>query len=137
MKKYLVFVVEDDEDDWLFLKEAFGEVGCVKAIRQFQTPQLLLVKLAALPVEQLPDLVVLDHQTPGRSGSETVEAIRKNKSLDPVSLVVYSTAMPAVLQKRLAELGVDLCLQKGRSQQELIQHVQQFCELLNNKRRAA
>ncbi len=134
MKKYRVFVVEDDDDDFDFLKEAFTEVGCTYDIQHYHTSDQLLAALSSSSFDQYPDLIVLDHQTPGRNGSEAVHQIRANKGLDCIALIVYSTTIPPTLQQKLLQQGVDLCTVKGNCAKDILNHVREFYKLVEKKK---
>ena len=133
MNKYRVVVVEDDEDDWDFLKEAFDKVDCMDVVQHYRTSTKLLESLASSSIEQHPDLIVLDHLTPLLNSSETVRQIRTNKNFDHIALVVYSTAVSPSLQEKLLQQGVDLCVTKGSSAKDIINEVKEFFELVHKK----
>lgn len=134
MKKYRVFIVEDDSDDYDFLRDAFTEVGCTYEIQHYRSADELLKTLSSSSTDQYPDLIVLDHQIPGRNGSEAVHQIRLDKDLDCIALIVYSTTVPPSLQEKLIRQGVDLCTLKGNTAQDILNHVQEFYNLVQERK---
>jgi CheY-like chemotaxis protein len=136
MKKYRVFVVEDDEEDFEFLQQAFWEVGCTDDIQHYHNADQLLEVLHSRSADQYPALIVLDHQTPGRNGSDTVNHIRANNDFNKIVVVVYSSTLPASLQDKLLQQGADLCLAKGNSAKDILSHVQMFSELVKKNQRS-
>jgi CheY-like chemotaxis protein len=136
MKKYRVFVVEDDEQDFEFLKEAFTEADCTDDILHYQNAGQLMSALGSIPSDQYPALIVLDHQTSGSNGTDAVRHIRANKDLESIVVVVYSGSIPAELEKKLLQYGVDLCLVKGNSAKDILGHVRMFHELVEKNLRS-
>lgn len=130
MEKYRAFVVEDDPDDWLFLKEAFEEVQCTGELKHYSEPDTLLKELDALTAELYPHLIVLDNRTQGLSSREVTEQLRANPLYKDITIVIYTSAVVPKLEEELLQRGADLCLTKGHSTDELRQHVQQFCALV-------
>lgn len=130
MEKYRAFVVEDDPDDWLFLKEAFEEVQCTGELKHYSEPLTLLKELATLPAEQHPHLIVLDNRTQGLSSREVTEQLRANILYNDITIVVYTSALVPKMEEELLQTGADLCLAKGQSTYELRRHVEQFCALI-------
>jgi CheY-like chemotaxis protein len=133
MEKYRAFVVEDDPDDWLFLKEAFEEVQCAEELRLFSEPESLLRELETLQAEQYPNLIVLDNRTTGLNSREVTERLRANPQYDRIAIAVYSSAVVPQMQRDLLQCGADLCLAKGQSTTELRRHVQEFCSLVASR----
>lgn len=130
MEKYRAFVVEDDADDWLFLKEAFEEVQCTSELKQYSEPDTLLKELDALATDQYPHLIVLDNRTQGLNSREATERLRANTLYNDITIVVYTSALVPKMEEELLQSGVDLCLAKGHSAGELRGHVEQFCALV-------
>lgn len=130
MEKYRAFVVEDDPDDWLFLKEAFEDVQCTGELKHYSEPDTLLKELDALTAELYPHLIVLDNRTQGLSSREVTEQLRANPLYKDITIVIYTSAVVPKLEEELLQRGADLCLTKGHSTDELRQHVQQFCALV-------
>lgn len=136
MKQYRVFIVEDDDDDFDFLKEALIAYGCTHDIQHFTNADQLLDALSGSSSDEYPDLIVLDHQTPGRNGSDTIHQIRSNKDLDSIAVVIYSSSLPTSLQEKLLAHGADLCKVKGSSAHAILQHVQEFYLTVGKKQRS-
>lgn len=133
MKNYRVFVVEDDPDDWLFLKEAFDEVQCTNELKHFSEPDTLLKELDTLATDQYPHLVVLDNRTTRLNSREVTERLRSDPRFDPIAIIVYTSAVVPRMEEELRQSGADLCMAKGHSSVELRRHVQRFCELVASR----
>jgi CheY-like chemotaxis protein len=133
MEKYRAFVVEDDPDDWLFLKEAFEEVQCTNVLKHYSEPDTLLKELDALAADQYPHLIVLDNRTQGLNSHEVAERLRANTLYKDITIVVYTSALVPKMEEELLQSGVDLCLAKGHSAGELRGHVEQFCALIASR----
>lgn len=133
MEKYRAFVVEDDPDDWLFLKEAFEEVQCTDELKHYNEPGALLKELATLSPHQYPQLIVLDNRTQGLNSREVTEQLRAHTRYDGIAIVVYTSAVMPRMEEELRMSGADLCLAKGHSSTELRRHVEQFCALVSSR----
>jgi CheY-like chemotaxis protein len=130
MEKYRAFVVEDDPDDWLFLKEAFEDVQCTDELRHYSEPATLLQELESLTAEQYPQLIVLDNKTQGLNSREVTERLRADSRYNHITIVVYTSAVAPRMAEDLQQCGADLCLAKGASSTELRHHVTRFCDLV-------
>jgi CheY-like chemotaxis protein len=132
--QHVVFIADDDKDDFDILKSAFDEVGCAREIQYYPNGTALYDALLNLPPAGLPDLVILDHQLPGRSGSEIVAQIRSQSHFNSISLAIYSTAVAPGKIKELQQNGVDLCLIKGASLSHIIEQVKAFCLIAEQRK---
>lgn len=135
--EYVVFVAEDDADDWGFLEEAFAQVGCVKKLEHFLSSAQLLEHLHTLAPEALPDLIVLDHQTPGLNGSEMVGRLRSLKAYDNITVVVFSTSFTPSMKQGLLAQGVAYCMVKPDDWSKYASLIALFCEAVRQKKAGA
>lgn len=133
MEKYRVYLVDDDRDDLELLQEAFQESGCAKEVWLLDSMDELFAKLNEEPI--LPDLVVLDNQTPGTNGSEALTLLRSNEKYNEITVAVYSTYVNPFKQKELLQKGADACFAKGYTMDEITKHVKLFCEAVEKRKK--
>lgn len=125
MKKYNIFLVDDDMDDLEHLKEVFQQLECTSEISLFECVDDLLKDQSGTS----PDMVVLDHQAPGIKGGDAVAILRKLEKYKNTALFVYSSHMTPQKAAELKALGADICLAKGMSINEIRQHAELFCQV--------
>lgn len=127
MEKYLVSIVDDDDDDLENLHDAFRMADCAKEISLYHTVKELLEGLKEKALQK-PDLIVLDHQAPGMNGAEALRLLRADRAYDKTALGIYSSHITSSKAEELQRMGADLCFAKGLTMQVMRQHAQSFCE---------
>ncbi|RZJ72563.1 response regulator [Flavobacterium sp.] len=89
--KSRVFLADDDPEDRLFFKIAIDQIDdLVVALETFNDGESLMQHLAEC--KDLPYIVFLDLNMPGKSGHTCLEEIRQNSRYDKVSVAIYSTS---------------------------------------------
>lgn len=103
-----IYHADDDEDDRLLFAEALDELGLSIIVHQAADGQKLLDILPPSS-EQLPEIIFLDINMPGRSGFECLQELRKREgALSAVKVVMLSTSGSPENIARSFELGADL-----------------------------
>ena len=125
MKKYRIFLVDDDVDDLEHLKEVFQQLQCTSEVITFESVEDLLANAK----DDRPDMVVLDHQAPGITGGDAVKILRQLDQYKDTALFVYSSHMTTEKAEELKAEGAALCLAKGMSIREIRQHAELFCQV--------
>lgn len=88
-----VLVVDDDPDDRDMLQSALKDVDVSHHLIEANNGVEALMKLEELSKQgKLPCLVVLDVNMPKMDGRETFLAIRNNKKLSKIPIVIFSTS---------------------------------------------
>jgi len=87
-----IFLVDDDEDDRLLLKEAFASVSGQIPIIEIQTGYELVELLDTKPIDQYPSLILLDMNMPRMSGLEVLSVIKHNQALNRIPIIMVSTS---------------------------------------------
>lgn len=86
-----VALADDDEDDRFLFKEAIDEIKIQTKLSLFTNGQELMDYLN-LPNVILPQVVFLDLNMPVKNGIQCLKEIRENKTLDTMSVAIYSTS---------------------------------------------
>ena len=86
-----IFIADDDTDDLDLYREIFSELPG-QSVTCFTDGKHLFNALLQTPVDELPDLVVLDLNMPLWSGYKTVDAIRGVESFRHIRIVIISTS---------------------------------------------
>ena len=77
----IIFHADDDEDDRMLFMDAIAELNLPIKVQQAEDGQKLLNCLYS-PELEIPEIVFLDINMPGKSGFECLEEIRN--SVDPL-----------------------------------------------------
>jgi len=84
---FRVLLADDDEDDSFFFSEAVKYLPYHVILCLEQNGELLLEHLEK---DKLPDILFLDLAMPGKDGAECLHAIRENKELGGLPVIIYS-----------------------------------------------
>ncbi len=93
-----VLQVEDDEHDVFFLRRAFDEARVLNPLQVVYDGQEALDylsgtgKFADRSAHPLPCLVLLDLKLPRKNGLEVLEWLRKESTLPPIPVIMFSSS---------------------------------------------
>ena len=130
----IVYLVDDDDDDLEFLKEAFADKKCTSDIRCFNAGTKVIHQLHNVNLKQLPDLIVVDHQLALTDDTDLIKIVRAQKQYNIITLVVHSSSLQPSKATMLLEKGADLCLEKGNCFDEIKAHIANFREAVRKRR---
>ncbi|GAB3507190.1 hypothetical protein GCM10027341_41330 [Spirosoma knui] len=131
MKKYQIVIVENDDDERLFMKKGIEQTGLFDIVAQAENGRLLLEWLEANQTG-LPDLILSDLNMPITNGYEVLEALQNKTTYGHLPVIITSTSStPSVIAKCLA-LGAadylvkpDTFLEYDTYGKELYQRIEQ------------
>lgn len=86
-----VVLVDDDEDDRLFFKDAIEELDVNTSLLLFSNGQDF-IDYVTLSGQPLPHIVFLDLNMPIKNGIQCLTEIRKSNALKDLSIAIYSTS---------------------------------------------
>src|SRR5689334_17219572 len=104
MKRYKIIIVENDEDEQMFMREGFGREGLFDMMGQMRNGDALFKWLAAGP-KVLPDLILSDLNMPGKNGYDIIEGITGNPAYAHIPVIITSTSSTRTI--------IDKCLAMG------------------------
>jgi CheY-like chemotaxis protein len=112
--KASILLADDDSDD----RELFTDI--VKEIHPGITVNTVadgdeLMKSLAAKNEDLPDLLFLDLNMPGKNGKQCLSEIRSDDGLRDLPIIIYSTSSLAQDISDTYSIGADLYLKKSSS----------------------
>ena len=125
----LIFIVDDDEDDRETLLTAFAENGSLDNVRMFASSNELMAVLNSVTENNLPKLFILDHQTPGHTGSDTLTLLKASERFKDIPVIVYSSSISSHLMGELKRKGAYACMEKADSLDKLQKQVQLFKQI--------
>jgi len=89
-EKLYVVLADDDQDDRMFFQKAFEHVRVKHELIMFKDGDGLMNYINT--VDELPHVVFLDLNMPGKHGLECLSEIRANPSLRDLTVAIYSTS---------------------------------------------
>jgi CheY-like chemotaxis protein len=120
-----ILLVEDDADDRMLFTDALNELTSdvrLKTASHCDDGIDSLIK----PHEELPDLVVMDINMPGKNGLECLEDIRNHARLKKLPVVILSTDTDEDVIKDAYRRGANFYISKPNSFQGLKREIQKI-----------
>jgi CheY-like chemotaxis protein len=113
-----LFIIDDDEDDQLFLHEAIRDLNIPIACYYANNGELALqqLKMEEIPV---PDFIFLDLNMPKLNGKECLIEIKKLPQYAHVPIIIYTTSSNQKDMQEIMELGAHYFLTKPTRISEL------------------
>ncbi|WP_020605038.1 response regulator [Spirosoma spitsbergense] len=113
-----VWIVDDDEDDWLFICSAFQRMKKPIQVRILSDGDQLVPQLATCTA--LPRLILLDINMSRQNGFETLEQVRSMPIFAHLPVVMFTTSSDAAERQRSLALGANQYLTKPGRYDQLI-----------------
>jgi CheY-like chemotaxis protein len=104
MKKYKLVIVENDEDEQLFMKEGFDSADLFEIVAQVKNGDTLLEWLNENN-DALPDVILSDLNMPGKNGYDVINEVKGNPVYSHIPVVITSTSSTKTI--------IDRCLSSG------------------------
>jgi CheY-like chemotaxis protein len=103
-----IYMADDDEDDRMLFLDAMLELN-LSVVVEAAVDGLELLDMLSHAVQQLPEIIFLDINMPGKNGFECLEEIRSAKGeLKDVKVIMLSTSSNPENIELCYELGADL-----------------------------
>jgi CheY-like chemotaxis protein len=118
--KHPIVIVDDDQDDRGLIKDAFLENNADKDFVLLESADILLQFLKTATDLELPSLILLDLNMPGKDGREALKEIKKDPRCRHIPVIVFSTSSLDKDRIISYELGANCFLTKPSSYQEMI-----------------
>lgn len=118
MKTYLV-VVDDDPDDQVLVVDAFRSSDFKHQIECVNNGEELFSILNERGDKNLPFLIIMDQNMPGKEGSEVVHQLKKNLTYKNIPVIVLTGSMLPKYAKDLYFFGASCVIHKPDSFEEL------------------
>ncbi len=121
-----VWVVDDDEDDRLFISSAFEDVQQPIRVLTLTDGDQLLPKLATC--KQLPQLILLDINMSRQNGFDTLKQLRDTPTFAHLPVVMLTTSSDKSDIQRSLALGANQFMTKPASYNQLVTLVKELTE---------
>jgi len=111
MKKLKIIIVENDEDEQLFMREGFDGTGRFEILAFANSGDELIEMLdnESLP---LPDLILSDLNMPGKNGYDILRELRANSRFANLPIIITSTSSIKSVIDTCMLLGASRFIQK-------------------------
>lgn len=103
-KKIKAFLVEDNDDERLFMKEGFVQSGLYDIVGEAENGYQMLEFLKASSHNVL-EVILSDLNMPGRNGYDVIRDIKSNDSLSHIPVIILTTAPFKPYAERCKQLG--------------------------------
>jgi len=119
-----IVLIDDDEDDQLFFKDAIGSINPRMQCKIASNGKIALDKLKVST--SLPDLIFLDLNMPIMNGFDFLVQIKKEEQLNKILVGIFSTSNSVADMELSKELGARFFLTKPNNFQMLRKNLQQL-----------
>jgi CheY-like chemotaxis protein len=127
--KRIVLVIDDDQDDREFFREALFETD--KNTHYIGVSNgLAALELLNKPGDVLPDLIFLDLNMPRMDGRECLIRLRQLRWLKAIPIIIFTTSSFRDGGAEYVQLGADLCVTKPLVYKELKEKIRYIMEEL-------
>jgi CheY-like chemotaxis protein len=132
MKKYNIIIVENDEDEQLFMKEGFDAVGLFNIVGQVKNGDALLEWLAEHP-ESLPDVVLSDLNMPGKNCYDVINDLKNDPSYSHIPVIITSTSSTKTIIDKCLAFGAADYVVKPETFVEYVPYVKNLHKRIQEK----
>ncbi len=110
-KSIHILLADDNRDDRFFFKDALSDLTIPTILTTVEDGERLITFLTKNS-GSLPDVLFLDINMPLKSGSQCLREIKKNKLLQHLPVVIYSSSLPELVADELYRNKAHYYLQK-------------------------
>jgi CheY-like chemotaxis protein len=103
MKKVKVFLVDNDEDELLFMKKGFESTGLFNVITVLNSEELFV--LLNTSRETLPDVIISDFNMPRKKGTDIAKAIYDNPFFSHIRVIILSISASRLFTQQALDAG--------------------------------
>ncbi len=122
MEQKKVIIIEDDNDDFIFMSEALNEVAPQVNYMRFSNAEDLFLHLEGSD-DLLPSLFIIDYNLPLVNGVELLQRLNKSNSYNEVPKVFYSNSTFGKHKTDAVDNGAAAYFVKGRDMNDIRQNM--------------
>lgn len=132
MMQWKILLVDDDNDDWSFIREAMNVLTSDEVLEFVESGERALQILHEVHEQgMLPSLIVVDMNMPRMNGTQTLKRIKGDKLFSHIPVVIYSTSFNPTEQEKCRALGAQDFIKKPLSFTECIEVARLFLHYAN------
>lgn len=132
MSRYKIVIVENDEDEQMFMRLGFAEENLFEILAQLRNGDALFEWLKTHQ-DILPDIILSDLNMPGKNGYDIIEGITGNPAYSNIPVIITSTSSTPVIIDKCLALGAADYLVKPDTFIEYVPYVRQLYSLIEKK----
>ena len=132
MKKYKIIIVENDEDEQMFMKEGFDTTGLFEILAQARNGDTLLEWLNEHR-STLPDIILSDLNMPGKNGYDVIADVRNTPEYSHIPVIITSTSSTRTIIEKCLAVGAADYIVKTETFVEYEPYVKRLYELIKSK----
>jgi len=132
MMKYKIIIVENDEDEQLFMKEGFDATHLFQIQAVLKNGDVLFSWLEENPY-LLPDVILSDLNMPGKNGYDVIAEIKSTPSYSHIPVIITSTSSTKTIIDKCLALGASDYLVKPETFVEYVPFVRRLHQLIEEK----
>lgn len=132
MKLYKIILVENDEDEQMFMKEGFDAAGAFDIVAQLKNGDSLLEWLQQHGGE-LPDVILSDLNMPGKNGYDVITEVKNNPGWSHIPVIITSTSSTKTIIDKCFDLGAADYIVKPDTFVEYVPYVKNLHRLIEEK----
>lgn len=122
-----ILLADDDADDREIFVRVLGQKHNVSLLNTFENGKEVIEYLETVNTpEQLPNLIILDHNMPKMNGTETLGRLKSDDRFSSINVVIYSTYSDNKMRETCRELGAAMVLTKPSSMKEYEATIDKF-----------
>lgn len=127
--KQQVFIVDDDEDDRLSIRDAFLENKHHHEYVFIHSGDQLLQHLDTKHRDSLSTVILLDLNMPGKDGRDILRELKENKHFQPIPVIILTTSSSEKDRVLSYELGANCFVTKPNSYTGLVEIADSIAKL--------
>jgi CheY-like chemotaxis protein len=132
MKKYKIIIVENDDDEQLFMKEGFDAAGLFDIVAQVRNGDTLFDWLDE-NLTALPDVILSDLNMPGKNGYDVINEVKTNPIYSHIPVVITSTSSTKTIIDRCLAYGAADYIVKPETFVEYVPYVKNLYKRIEEK----
>jgi len=132
MKQYKIILVENDEDEQMFMKEGFDAAGSFDIIAQLKNGDSLLEWLHNHN-NGLPDIILSDLNMPGKNGYDVIIEVKSNPRWSHIPVIITSTSSTKTIIDKCLDMGAADYVVKPDTFVEYVPYVKNLHRLIEEK----
>lgn len=132
MNRYSIIIVENDEDEQFFMKEAFDASGLFELVAILSDGEELIDWLDLHP-GSLPQLVLSDLNMPGRNGYDILHDLSTTPAYQQIPVIITSTSSTRSIIDKCLSMGAADYMVKPETFVEYPVYIEKLHERLMNR----
>ncbi|HEY6954718.1 MAG TPA: response regulator [Flavisolibacter sp.] len=132
MKRYKIIIVENDEDEQLFMKEGFETANLFEVIAVVLNGDTLFEWLTQ-NVNSLPDIILSDLNMPGKNGYDVIKEVKSNPLYSHIPVVITSTSSTRTIMEKCITAGASEYIVKPETFIEYVPYVKDLYNRVEEK----